>query len=157
MKLIAIAGVIAAALTVVGVSIANPPIHDQDNFSYSGVQDCGTFLIEFEGTVEVDLRTYVDAQGDPIRVQAHVTVSETDVNVVTGESIPVRAVFNDVYDIATGTYTRNGVVFISNQPGKGAVLQDTGRITFNPDGSVVIRGPHEVFETQAGIFCDALG
>lgn len=156
MKLFALAGVVSTALTAVGVAVAQPPSQSSETVPYSGVQDCGAFEIEYAGTATVHETIYYDEDGNPIRVQIHVRASETDVNTSTNESIDVRGAQTNVIDLVAGTFTINGQVFISNQPGQGAVLQDTGRITFNPDGSVVVRGPHEVFDTQSEIFCEAL-
>ena len=157
MKLFAIVGVAAAALIAVGVAVAQPPSQSSDEFSYAGTQDCGTFEIEYAGTGTAHETIYFDGDGNPIRVQVHLRISETDVNTSTNESIAVRGAWTDVIDLVAETSTKNGMVFMSNEPGKGVVLQDAGRITFNPDGTVVVRDPHEVFETQAEIFCDALG
>jgi hypothetical protein len=158
MKLFAIAGVAAAALIGVGVAVAQPPSHSgSDTFSYAGTQDCGAFEIEFEGSATIHETVYFDGNGNPIRIEVHRRISETDVNTSTNASITVRGASTAVIDLVTGTFTLNGMVFTSNEPGEGVVLQDTGRVVFNPDGSVVVRGPHEVFGTQGEIFCEALG
>jgi hypothetical protein len=156
MKLFALAAVVAAALIAVGVAVAQPPSQSSDTFTYTGTEDCGAFEIEYAGTATIHETVYFDGSGNPIRVQVERRITETDVNTTTSESIAVRGSSMDVLDLVTGTETINGQVFISSDPGRGAVLQDTGKITFNPDGSVVIRGPHEVFETQGEIFCEAL-
>jgi len=156
MKLFALTGVAAAASIAVGAAVAQPPSQSSETVPYAGVQDCGAFEIEYAGTATVHETIYYNGDGNPIRVQIHVRTSETDVNTSTNESIDVRGTQTNVIDLVAGTFIINGQVFMSNQPGQGALLQDTGRITFNPDGSVVVRGPHEVFETDAEIFCEAL-
>jgi len=157
MKLSALAGVVAVALAAVGVALAQPPSHLQDSFTFGPfIQDCGTFDIEFEGSGEVHGTEYYDRDGNAIRIVAHVRITETDVNTTTLKTLVVRSVYTEVFDLVAGTYTVNGMRYMSNDPGSGSALQDTGRITFNPDGSVDIHGPHEVFDTQAAIFCEAL-
>jgi hypothetical protein len=157
MKLIVSAGALAISLTAVGVAAAQQPAQARESFSYGPfIQDCGSFLIQYQGQVDRIQTTYYDKNGNPVRLVMHSLVRETDVNVTTDESLDVRAAYTDEFDLVTGTETLNGQVFMANEPGSGAVFQDTGRIVFGPNGDPVIRGPHEVFETQTGIICDAL-
>jgi hypothetical protein len=157
MKLIVIAGALAISLTAVGVAAAQRPDQARESVSYGPfIQDCGSFLVQYQGRVDRLQTTYYDNDGTPVRLVMHNLVSETDVNLSTDDAVQVRAAFTDELDLATGTETLNGQVFIANEPGAGALFQDTGRIIFGPNGDPVIRGPHEVFETHAGIICDAL-
>jgi hypothetical protein len=157
MKLIVIASALAISLTAVGVAVAQQPAQARESFSYGPfIQDCGSFLIRYQGQVDRIQATYYEKDGNPVRLVSHNLVRETDVNLSTDEVVEVRAAYTEELDLATGTDTSNGQVFIANEAGAGAVFQDTGRIVFSPNGDPVIRGPHEVFETHAGIICDAL-
>ena len=156
MKLFALAGVASAALIAVGVAAAQTPEQSQSTFDYAGSQDCGAFVIEYEGAGTARETVYFDGEGNPIRIQVQAKLSETDVNTTTLKSLVVRSVYTEVFDLVAGTFTISGMRFMSNDSGYGSALQDTGRIAFNPDGSVDIHGPHEVFETQGEIFCEAL-
>jgi hypothetical protein len=154
--IIAIAALVVA-LAATSAAVATPPSTQTFSGDYGpATENCGGFVLEFWGSVDVRETAYVDQQGNATRIAAHVQLTETDRNTSTGKSIQVRAAFTDVFDFVSGTETINGQVFMANDPGSGAVLQDTGKIVFNSDGSVVIHGPHEVFDSQSGIFCDAL-
>ena len=54
--------------------------------------------------------------------------------------------FNVKIDLTDGTETQIGLIFNIVVPGHGSVAQDTGLISLEPDGDVVIKGPHEVFD-----------
>lgn len=157
MKAVIAIAAFVAALAATSAAFATAPSTQTFSDDYGPLtQGCGGFEIEYSGTVEVRETTYVDQTGNETRIVAHVRQTETDRNTSTGKAIQVRSVFTDVFDLVSGTETINGQVFMANDPGLGAVLQDTGKIVFNSDGSVVIHGPHEVFDSQGGIFCDAL-
>jgi hypothetical protein len=149
---------LAIALTAASAAFAMAPSTELISVPYGPfTESCGSFEIEYSGTNENRITTYYDQEGNPIRIVAHKQLRETDRNTSSGEMLEVRGTVTIVLDLVAGTETYNGHLFLSNAPGGGVVIQDVGRITFNPDGSVVVRGPHEVFESQGAIFCDALG
>jgi hypothetical protein len=149
---------LAIALTAASAAFATAPSTESISEPYGPfTQSCGSFEIEYSGTNENRITTYFDQDGNPIRIVAHKQLREIDRNTSSGKTLEVRGNVTIVLDLVSGTETYNGHLFLSNDPGAGVVIQDVGRITFNPDGSVVVRGPHEVFESQGAIFCDALG
>ncbi len=44
------------------------------------------------------------------------------------------------------TVRQVGLLYSIRVKGQGLILHDVGSITFFPDGSVVIKGPHDVFD-----------
>jgi hypothetical protein len=50
-----------------------------------------------------------------------------------------------------------GSIYRVHVRGQGIAAHDTGSITLNPDGSVVIHGPHEVFVEGDALLCEVLG
>lgn len=50
-----------------------------------------------------------------------------------------------------------GLVFQTTVPGLGTIVKDVGLLVFEPDGDVVIHGPHEQFEVGGyEIYCPYL-
>jgi hypothetical protein len=61
-------------------------------------------------------------------------------------------------DPTDDTVTVAGLVFGIPVPGTGIIAQDTGLVSFNPDGSVVFHGPHEVLmQRLAPLICQCWG
>lgn len=135
---------------------ATPPATEKFTVPISGVEDCGGFENIFAGEANVRQTTYVDAAGNPTTIRLHVSAFETDTNSRTGKTIGVRGVVTIVIDLASGTFTETGLSLISNQPGQGAVIQDTGRVVFDADGDIVFAGgPHDALDNP-WVFCAAL-
>ena len=55
-------------------------------------------------------------------------------------------------DNTTVTLTRPGQVNKEVAPGFGLLFLDVGNISFAPDGTVTIHGPHQQFPNMVGIF-----
>lgn len=126
--------------------------------------DCGTFLLHEDFVLDDTVTTFFDQAGNPVSVKIH----EQFVGVITnpaGETFRDPGHLNTFIDLAgtpddesDDTVTTTGLVFGITVPGVGMVAQDTGLITFNPDGSVVIHGPHEVFvQGLEPLICPVLG
>lgn len=143
---------------------ATPPtveeFHDEISFDI----DCGTFLLHEDAVVEDRVTTFFDKSGNPTRVQVH----ERFVGVITnpgGETFRDPGFFTIMVDLAgtpddesDDTVSIAGMFYGITVPGVGIVAQDTGLLTQNPDGSVVIHGPHEVFvQGLEPLICPVLG
>ena len=149
---------LAIALTAASAAFATGPSTELISEPYGPfTQSCGSFEVEYSGTNENRITTYYDQAGNPVRIVAHKQLRETDRNTSSGKTIEVRGNVTIVIDLVAGKETYNGYLFLANDPGSGVVIQDTGKIVFDSDGAVVVHGPHEVFESQGAIFCDALG
>jgi hypothetical protein len=55
-------------------------------------------------------------------------------------------------DNSTITDTQPGQVFKEVAPGFGLLFHDVGYISFAPDGSVAVHGPHQQFFDMVGIY-----
>lgn len=137
-----------------------------ENFHEEGSFDinCGTFVLHEDFVVDNKVITFFDQAGNPTRVEVH----QRFVGVITnpaGETFRDPGHLTDFIDLAgtpdddsDDTNTVAGLVFGITVPGLGIVAQDTGLITFNPDGSVEIHGPHEVFmQGLDSLICPVLG
>ena len=145
----------AAALALALPAGATPPY--SENVTESAVESlsCGGFdaILErnFSGLVTVSF----DNQGNPVRVQVHATMTGSLTNSVTGRSVALRGHILLVDNFRTGVLSFVGPVFLANDPGRGAVITDTGRVSFSGDELVFEAGPHEAIDNPE-IFCTAV-
>jgi hypothetical protein len=126
--------------------------------------DCGTFLLHEDVAVDERVVIFADDAGNPTRMEVHQRL----VGVITN---PSGETFRDAGHVTSfidlsgtpddpsdDTVTVAGLAFGVTVPGTGIIAHDTGLVTFNPDGSVVIHGPHEVLmQGFAALICPVLG
>ena len=163
-RLALLLGLLVSSVAFAATAAATPPtvekFHDEISFDI----DCGTFLLHEDAVVDDRVTTFFDQAGNPTRVQIH----ERFVGVITnpeGETFRDPGYFNISIDLAgtpddesDDTVTIAGMFFAITVPGVGIVAQDTGLLTFNPDGSVEIHGPHQVFvQGLEPLICPVLG
>ena len=96
-----------------------------------------------------------DADGSIARFIDDVNFVGVITNNDTGETFRDPGHITNIFDTSTATFRQIGLVFAITIPGRGVVALDAGKITFFPDGSVEVRGPHEVFDGLD--LCDVLG
>jgi hypothetical protein len=103
--------------------------------------------------------TYLNQQGLPTKVVVHHDLTGTFFNSTDpSKSIYQPARYQDIYtwgipgDESTVTDTEPGQVFKEVAPGFGLLFHDVGNISFAPDGSVTIHGPHQVFVDPVGSY-----
>jgi hypothetical protein len=139
------------------VASATPPIVTSGTVTATNVFGCSGFSILFDEHNDWTERDFYDQDGAFVRAITHVTATDTDTNLSTGKSIDVRSRYT-VTDYADGSETISGLFWIANDPGRGHVIQDVGRIFYGADGSVVLKGPHEVISASDDVFvfCSAV-
>jgi hypothetical protein len=116
-----------------------------DEFLLEPVATCDGFVILSSGSVDVRVTTSYDQAGNPVRLQIfHSFTDSLLTNSVTGFSVPDRGHDTATIDLVTGETSIVGLTFQTTIPGQGTVAKTVGLIIFEPDGNVVIRGPHEV-------------
>lgn len=122
-----------------------------DEYSLVAV-DCGdfgpyAFSIEVEGTLRVSVVDVLADDGSLLQTVFHFVLDETDTNSVSGKSLPLHGVKNEVWDYGSNTATASGAVYIGTERGQGTYVQDTGRIVMTLDTRVAqfVAGPHEAF------------
>jgi hypothetical protein len=93
-----------------------------------------------------------------VKVVVHDGFIETDTNAVTGKTLPFTQTWVNTYDLAAGTRTVVGKAFVMTDPGKGIVIQDTGRVVFDaPEHVSFEAGQHEVLHGDIDeLACSAL-
>ena len=145
----------AAALALALPAGATPPLSETVTESAVESVGCDGFDAILERSFTGLVTVYFDNQGNPVRVQVHAAMTGTVTNTVTGRSLPLRGHILLVDNFTTGVVTFVGPVFLANDPGRGAVITDTGRISFSGDELVFEAGPHEA-NNNPEIICAAV-
>jgi hypothetical protein len=104
------------------------------------------------------VETFYGTDGNPVKVVVHGGFIETDTNSVTGKTLPFSQTWVNTYDLVAGTRTVVGKAFAMTDPGKGIVIQDTGRVVFDaPEHTSFEAGQHEPLHGDLDEFaCSAL-
>ena len=146
-----VAPILAAVLllfaAVPAVLAAKPSVEtfvDEGSF----LIDCGTFTLTetYRQTGRVTER--FDANGDLASVSIHNAFS----GVIEGNGSSLRLADRAHWNVrlsigADGeTVRQTGLVYRFQIPGVGLIAHDAGQITFHADGSVTIKGPHDIFD-----------
>lgn len=145
----------AAALALALPAGATPPVSETITESAVDSVSCDGFDAVLERTFSGRVTVYFDNQGNPVRVQVRATMTGSLTNSVTGASLPLRGHILLVDNFTTGVVTFVGPVFLANEPGRGSVITDTGRISFSGDEIVFEAGPHEAIDNPE-ILCAAV-
>jgi len=140
---------------------AHPPLHEvflnDPGFALPDI-DCGTFTIrETSFSNRVEVITYFNAAGDPVRARLHVEFHGVLTNLSTGKTLRDHAAFSDAFDFIDGTLTETGVTFHYKVPHQGLVA-DNGRIVFDLESGEVLfnAGSHDVTEQGLTAICPLL-
>jgi hypothetical protein len=148
--LVAVAAALAVTLSIASAARAASPTRDDlGSFPYTFTVDCSPYGFGFanivQGVETLFVETFYDADGNPVKVVVHDGFIETDTNSVTGKTLPFSQTWVNTYDLVAGTRTVVGKEFVMTDPGKGIVIQDTGRNVFDaPEHVSFDAGIHEV-------------
>jgi len=83
--------------------------------------------------------------------------SRPTTNDSTGASVVVRTQLNVHVDYAADTQSLSGIRNLSNDPGRGVVIQSVGRLTVTPSaGDLISLHGHADDVNLGGGFCEAL-
>jgi hypothetical protein len=148
-------GLLASATAASATSPTREPI----SAASPGVVECGSFQDNFVDFFRGTRTTFYDANGEPVKVVIHAEHTSNDVNSVTGFTVHEHGHLTVTIDLITGTVTVTGNQEIVNLPHEGVVLQDTGRLVLDAEGSLVFfAGGRKQSENLQGeeIFCDIL-
>lgn len=109
--------------------------------------DCGAFSIEVEGRLRLSIADVLADDGSRLQSVFHFVLDETNTNSVSGKTLPLHGVKNEVWDYGSNTVTGTGAVYIGTERGQGTYVQDAGRIVMTLDTRVAqfVAGPHEAF------------
>jgi hypothetical protein len=143
---------IAAGLTVTlaiasPAGAAAPTREDIGSIPYNFSVDCSPYGFDFanivEGVESLWIETFYDANGNPAKVVVHDGFTETDTNSVTGKTLSLSQTWVNTFDLVAGTRTVVGKALVMTDPGRGIVIQDTGRVVFDaPEHTSFEAGQH---------------
>jgi hypothetical protein len=159
---------LAAGIGVpVGDAAAAPPDHLGpfiDTFSFT--VDCGEFEATVDGTVSTRVIVHFDDDGNVTQLQQFVRApADLWVNTATGESMLVRGEFQQTYTPIPGTdqitVAIRGFRYLVNEPGRGVIVQEVGRIVYGEpteETILAIAGQHDMASGSQVelVLCDAL-
>jgi hypothetical protein len=154
----AAASIALLAVGIVPAAAAPRPTLVYD-LEFEGDIDCGSFHDTYVDRYHVREVDEFDAAGDLARVIYFAEHSSVDTNSVTGFALEEHGFFHEVDDFVAGTYTITGNQEVANRPGRGVVIQDTGRIVLNADFEAIFFAGgrnHSQWLLGEGIWCDAL-
>ena len=153
LRLTLIALVATALLGVGNSSVAlakTPPLHEvffnDPDFALPDI-DCGSFTIrETSFEDRVDVITFFDDTGEPVRIHLHVSFSGVLTNLSTGETLRDHAAFSQDIDFIDGTAMTSGVQFHYTVPHEGLGLATSGTAVFDLEtGDVLFQaGPSDI-------------
>lgn len=162
-RLVVAGGAIAlAALVIAAPASATGPVKERFDYplEFLGTVECGTFQDNYIDRYQVAETDVFDASGSLVRIEYKVVHTSVDRNSVTGVTLEEHGRFNEVDDYVAGTITVTGNQEIANRAGRGAVIQDVGRLVFSMDTGELMffAGGRKHSQTILGdgIWCDAL-
>jgi len=140
---------------------AAQPLIESHHGEFSVDIDCGTFVLHEEIVADLTEALFFDSEGNEDHVLIHQRVAAV---ITSPEGETVRdpghgTVFIDLAgtpdDESDDTFRAAGLTFAITVPGEGIVVQWVGLEIDEPDGDVIIHGPHD-FDWQE-LLCAALG
>ena len=142
------------ALSLAGGVSASPPATERHPvFTDSLDIPCGAFLLHEDLRVHTTSTTFFDRQGLPARLVLHVRIEGT-ITGPGGRKAQILTRSTDSINLAgtpgddeDDTTWHRGLVALITIPGRGSVVQDMGLVVRQPDGTLIIRGPHDVFQS----------
>ena len=138
---------------------ADSPERFAFSFSNDGTIDCGTFEDVYTDAFDATGMAFLDESGTPTRIVIHWEHHSEDTNSVTGLTLHEHGHFTETIDFTAVTDTITGNQEIMNRAGTGVVVQDVGRIVYDPEGNIVFfAGGRKHSEVLIGdeVLCDAL-
>jgi hypothetical protein len=160
---VAVSGAVLAFVVLGGLTCASAEAGTltrvTETFSdpFGGSFSCDGFEAHYVGQDHGFVTNWYDANGDPVRQEGQISAIETDTNESTGATVVVRTQLNVHVDYATDTQSVTGIRNLSNDPGRGVVIQSVGRLTVTAsEGELIsLHGPADDINLGGG-FCEAL-
>jgi len=129
-------------------ALAGKPVVETFEESDTSTLPCGTVTLVEDYRLSVVVTSWFDADGEMTRGHARVRFEGT----ITGPGSTLRlsdeSRYTSYIDFGPdGPTIRDvGLQYKFSAPGLGIVAHDVGVLKFNPDGTIEVKGPHDVFE-----------
>lgn len=138
----------AVALAMIGATIpayAKAPLKevfvDEGWFTLPEITCAGFTLTEVMDSESIQVTTFFNKAGDPVKVATRANFFGTITNTATGETFPDHASFTETVNIPAGTTTVNGVSYHYIVGGQGQVYAEIGhKIFVTASGEVTFQG-----------------
>jgi len=144
---------------VIAVQGAGQPVttHSLVPFTFTSSCPQGFDLVN-AGTADITETIYFDQSGAPRKTRTQFIIRATSVNSVTGKTLRNDSQFVIFFDVLTGEISTVGGSFHFIEPGRGIVVRDAGKITFDAAGNVTFEaGTHDFTNGDStGPICEAL-
>lgn len=163
-----IGGAAAVALVAALTAVAGPATAAQpDTFTFDEAVDiadmaqCDGFVVDGSLDSHVTVRVFFDAAGNVERFQVKTVAHDVLTNRTTQRQVEVDGVFTEIFtrigDTDAFEHSLVGFRYRGFAEGEGLVLQDVGRIVYDPDHNVVsLAGRHDAEPDELAAVCAAL-
>ena len=153
-----IAAVLTVALPAGAAAPTKETFIDEGLFALPNVNCHGFKLREVTDSELVEITTYTDKTGTPVKVVIKVNFFGTITNSKTGEAFRDHVSFTETHDLVAGTVTIAGSTFHFVESGDGVIFSEGGRkIIVEADGTVLFdAGPTDLGETGLAGLCEPL-
>jgi hypothetical protein len=139
---------IVVGLAVIGTTIpanAKAPLKevfvDEDIFTLPDIPCGGFTLTEVMDSESVQVTTFFNKAGDPVKVATRANFFGTITNTETGETFPDHASFTETVNTPAQTTTVNGVSYHYIVGGQGQIYAEIGhKISVTATGDVTFQG-----------------
>ncbi|MCD2444161.1 hypothetical protein LQ757_17895 [Agromyces sp. SYSU K20354] len=155
--------IVFAVTAIAGPAAAAPPETSSfdDQAEIPGFIDCDGVAIDASLTAHVTVRTFFDSAGDVHRVSVKLKANDVLTNSVTQRQVEIRGVFEEMFtrigDTDEFSHTLVGFRIMGFAAGEGLVIQDVGRIVYDPEHNVVsLAGQHDAEPDEQAAICAAL-
>ena len=120
--------------------------------------DCGSFVLsETLVSEHIQVTTFLDSDGEAIRIPATVNFTGIITRSDTGATFEDRVAGPDVADLVDGTITAAGSKFKIHIPGEGIVALTAGRQVRDASGQTIFSaGPADIDTFSPTALCTAL-
>jgi hypothetical protein len=152
-----LAGLIASA-SLPTAAADGPVVQTFHDEGVAELWNCGAFKILDQYVLDFTERWFYDRAGTLIRIEEHVSGTDTLVNSLTGKSYTGRFANNVIVDPVTRLGANAGIIYRITVPGAGAIFLDVGRIVTDRFGTIIAfrAGPHQAVDGDFARLCAAL-
>ena len=129
-------------------ALAGKPLVQTMEESGTFTISCGSVTLVEEYTLSFVVTRWLDASGDMTRGHARVRFDGTITAPGSTLRLTEQSRYTSFIDFGPDgpTVREIGLQYKFSAPGLGVVAHDVGVLAFLPDGTVEVKGPHDVFE-----------
>lgn len=141
------------------VTASRAPLIEELDTPFTFTSPCPQgFMLINAGVAHTRQITFFDRSGVPTNTQVHFIIVATSVNSVSGKTLRNNSQFTIYTDLVTWVTTIIGGTMHITDNGKGILVRDAGRISFDANGAVIFEaGLHDFTNGDSvALRCEAL-